>query len=245
MGSGNRCGRVASLLVCVVILAGCGSDDDRTDSRWLDWVQGRSPTTGSDVPNDPEPEPEPDPEPEPQNTPPTLSGTPATSVVAGSAYSFAPKANDADGDMLVFQIDNLPGWATFDASTGKLSGTPEDGDVGTYTNIVISVSDGEATEQLQAFSISVEAIGNGTATVTWTAPTRRTDGSPLTDLAGYKVYWGQESENYTESIEIDNPGVTTYVIEDLGRGTHYFAMTAISEDGLESAYSNEASKTIE
>jgi len=147
--------------------------------------------------------------------------------------------------VLTFRIQNKPSWASFNTSTGVLAGRPDTSHVGTYSNIVIRVTDGEATAQLPAFSITVEAVGTGSATLTWTAPTQRTDGSPLTDLAGYRVYWGQESRNYTEPVEIDNPGVTTYVIDDLGPGTHYFATTAVSADGLESEYSNEASKTIQ
>lgn len=242
----NRFGRLVSLSCCLVVLAGCGGDDNTSRYGWADWIQGRGPTRGNDVPNRPPPQPQPDPEPgsEP-NTAPTLSGTPPASVVAGSTYRFAPKADDADGDVLTFRIQNKPSWASFNTSTGVLAGRPDTSHVGTYSNIVIRVTDGEATAQLPAFSITVEAVGTGSATLTWTAPTQRTDGSPLTDLAGYRVYWGQESRNYTESVEIDNPGVTTYVIDDLGPGTHYFATTAVSADGLESEYSNEASKTIQ
>src|SRR5690606_13321596 len=80
---------------------------------------------------DPDPAPEPDPEPEPApNTAPTLSGTPPTSVVVGSAYRFAPEASDADGDVLQFEIENEPAWTSFDASTGVLTGTPQEEDVG-------------------------------------------------------------------------------------------------------------------
>jgi len=110
---------------------------------------------------------------------------------------------------------------------------------------VIRVTDGEATTQLPPFSITVHAVGSGTATLTWTAPTQRTDGSALTNLAGYRIYWGTESRNYTKSVEIDNPAVTSYVIENLGPGTHYFATTAVDANGAESAYSNEATKTIQ
>ncbi|HEX7080395.1 MAG TPA: putative Ig domain-containing protein [Gammaproteobacteria bacterium] len=184
----------------------------------------------------------PDPE---TNTPPVISGAPATSVVIGSSYRFEPSASDDDGDSLTFEIQNLPEWAEFDTATGALTGTPDDGHVGTYSDIVISVSDGEATAELEPFAISVEAVANGAATLSWTAPTERTDGSPLTDLAGYRVYWGTESGNYTESVEVMSPGVTTHVVENLGPGTYYFVMTAVDSNGLESEYSNEASKTIE
>ena len=58
----------------------------------------------------------------PSNAAPQISGTPATSVIAGSTYVFTPTASDADGDALTFAISNMPDWATFDTSTGQLTG---------------------------------------------------------------------------------------------------------------------------
>ena len=242
MGKGSRLWRIVTLLCLTVALASCGGDEGGQAAE-PDSVQNNN-NSNSNGNGGSTPEPDPDPAP-PQNASPTISGKPADTVVAGSQYRFTPSADDADDDVLLFQIQNKPEWAAFDPSTGELSGTPQDADVRTYSNIVIRVSDGEATAQLPAFSITVESIGLGSATLTWVAPTLRTDGTLLDDLAGYKVYWGTESRNYTESIQIDNPGVTTYIVENLGPGTHYFATTALSSDGLESDYSNEASKTIQ
>jgi hypothetical protein len=97
---------------------------------------------------------------------------------------------------------------------------------------------------LAAFDITVQAVGNGAATLSWTAPTRRTDGSPLTDLAGFKVYWGRRSGSFPNTADVGNPGITTYVVDNLSSGTWYFATTAYDANGLESDYSNVASKTI-
>ena len=55
----------------------------------------------------------------------------------------------------------------------------------------------------------------GTATVSWAPPTARTDGTPLTDLAGYKVHYGTTLGSYPNVIVINNAGVTTYVVENL------------------------------
>jgi len=89
--------------------------------------------------------------------PPTISGNPATSVVAGQNYSFTPTTTDPSGKTLTFSISNKPSWANFSTSTGQLSGTPAAGNVGTYSNIVISVSDGTQSASLAGFSISVTA----------------------------------------------------------------------------------------
>ena len=88
------------------------------------------------------------------------------------------------------------------------------------------------------------AIGSGTgvATLSWTAPTTYTDGSPLTDLAGYKIYYGPSSGNYIASLDIGNS--TSYTINNLSTGTYYFAVTAYDASGYESTFSNEVSKTI-
>ena len=59
-------------------------------------------------------------------------------------YHFAPWAADANGDRLMFAIANQPQWAAFDTTTGVLSGRPGAADVGTYWNILIYVTDGQA-----------------------------------------------------------------------------------------------------
>jgi hypothetical protein len=66
----------------------------------------------------------------------------------------------------------------------------------------------------------------------------------LTNLAGYKVYWGTTPGTYTNSTTLTNPGLTTYVVGNLVRGTHYFTMTAVNTSGMESAKAIPASKTI-
>lgn len=180
----------------------------------------------------------------PPNTPPTISGTPSTTVTQDVAYSFTPSASDPDGDTLTFGIQGKPSWATFNASTGRLSGTPGAGDVGAYGNIVISVSDGSASASLPAFGITVAAVATGSATLSWTAPTQRTDGTALTDLGGFKIYWGNAAGAYTNSVTVTNPGITTYVVDNLGSGTWYFVVTAFDNSGLESGFSNPASKVI-
>ncbi|WP_231105489.1 Ig-like domain-containing protein [Pseudoalteromonas luteoviolacea] len=89
------------------------------------------------------------------NDAPTIGGIPSTSVDEDSAYSFTPVAADIDGDTLSFSIQNAPPWASFDSSTGALTGTPQDPDVGNYTNITVSVSDGQVSATLAAFDIAV------------------------------------------------------------------------------------------
>lgn len=180
----------------------------------------------------------------PANRAPTISGTPATSVAVGAAYSFQPSASDADGNTLTFTIANKPTWATFSTSTGLLSGTPSSGDVGSTTGIVISVSDGTAITALASFGISVVGTTTGSATVSWTAPLANTDGTTLTNLAGFRVAYGKSSTNLDQSAAVTNPSVSTYTVDNLTSGTWYFAVYAVNAAGVESDTSNVASKTI-
>jgi hypothetical protein len=145
----------------------------------------------------------------------------------------------------MFSIANKPSWATFDASTGQLTGTAV---VGQFAGVSISVSDGIATATLPAFIIVVTeapAAGvTGSATVSWLPPTARTDGTALSNLASYHIWYGTAPGAYTQSISVPNPGVTSHQIDDLAAGTYYFVVTAVDASGYESEYSVAASKTI-
>ncbi len=113
------------------------------------------------------------------NQAPTITGAPASSVVAGQPYAFTPIASDADGDALTFSIQNRPTWATFSSSTGQLSGTPTSAQVGSYPNIVISVSDGKTSTALSPFGVTVSAAPNRAPTIT---------GSPTTSVIAGQPY---------------------------------------------------------
>ncbi len=173
-----------------------------------------------------------------------ISGTPATSVKIGELYSFTPSVIDPDGDSLTFTIQNKPVWAEFTSSTGQLSGMPLLGNEGTYTSISITVSDGQHSASLAPFSVTVNQVGLGSATLSWTPPTQNSDGSPLTDRAGYRIYYGNEPGNHQTFIQIDNPGITIYVVENLTPNTYYFVSTAFNSNGVESPFSNEAVKVV-
>ena len=179
------------------------------------------------------------------NKPPVISGTPPSSVKAGSAYAFTPTASDPEGKALTFSITNKPVWATFSTTTGKLSGTPSSAQTGTYSNISIKVSDGSLTASLPAFAIVVSSTTTtGSATLSWTPPTGNTDGSTLTNLAGYRILYGTSATALTRTLQVANPGVSRYVVENLTAGTWYFSVRAYSTSGAESTSSNTASTSV-
>jgi hypothetical protein len=110
---------------------------------------------------------------------------------------------------------------------------------------VISVSDGTASASLTAFSIAVNQISNGSATVNWTPPTSNTDGSTLTSLSGYRIYYGTAGNSLTQSVQVANVGLTSYTLTNLTGGAWYFGVSAYTSGGQESALSNVVSKQIQ
>jgi len=137
----------------------------------------------------------------------------------------------------------MPAWATFSIATGQVSGTPAVTDVGTYSGIVISVSDGVSSAALPAFSITV-AAAPGNANLSWTAPTSNTNGTALTDLSGYTISYGTSPTALTQSVTITDPTATSYTITGLAAGTWYFAIAATASDGTQSAPTSVVSETI-
>jgi hypothetical protein len=181
----------------------------------------------------------------PTNHAPTITGSPATTVIAASAYNFQPTAADSDNDTLTFSIQGKPSWAQFSTTTGKLSGTPAVGDVGSYSNIVITVSDGKLSTALATFAIAVTQNANGSASLNWQPPTQNTDGSSLTDLAGYRIVYGTSATALTQTVDVPGAGMTAYVVQNLSPATYYFAIKAYTSGGSESDVSNVVSKAIQ
>ncbi len=87
----------------------------------------------------------------------------------------------------------------------------------------------------------------GSATLSWTPPDKNTDNTDLTDLDGYKIYYGTSQTSLDNSIVLDNSynTATSYEVTNLTVGiTYYFAITAVNSSNVESGYSNISSKKI-
>jgi hypothetical protein len=180
----------------------------------------------------------------PTSTSLTLQGTPPASVAAGSKYVFQPTVS-LSIDVVTFTIAQKPAWARFDSSTGALSGTPTASNIGTTGNITIIASNGSSSATIGPFAIVVDAPGgSGSATLSWAAPTENTNGSALTDLAGYHIYYGTSASDMAQEIDVAGSTATTYVVSGLAAGTYYFTITAYTAMGGESAYSDLGSKSI-
>ncbi len=170
MRAGWRSARCAWVVCASLALAACSGGGGDTAS-----LPSPSNATGTTVGSTPN-----------RNTAPMIAGTPATSVAAGAAYSFAPTSGDSDGDRLSFWVDAKPPWATFDTATGQLTGTPAASDAGKYPGIVIWVSDGAIATGLPAFDIVVTSVA-----VANRAP--RISGAPSVSVIAGSAYSFQPS----------------------------------------------------
>ena len=85
----------------------------------------------------------------------------------------------------------------------------------------------------------VAASVSGALVVTWTAPKKNSDGTPLTDLSGYTIYYGTQPGAYTNSLTVDDPTATYAIIRGLQPGVHYFV--AISSNNAAGGHSAPAS----
>src|SRR6185312_2327435 len=136
----------------------------------------------------------------------TIGGTPAAYVQIGHLYTFRPTISDPSGRTVTFSIVNHPGWSTFSRSTGTLSGTKYR-TTGTYSNIVISASDGASTVSLPAFTIHVVSypVSSGGGTTT---PTVTISGSPPTSVQAGQSYQFQptakDSSGKTLAFSVQN-----------------------------------------
>ena len=134
--------------------------------------------------------------------------------------------------------------ASGDWSGNKSATGSETVGVATLDRQYTLICNGAGGEVDETVNVAVVLNNNGTALLSWIPPTDNTDGSSLTDLAGYKIRYGTSSGNYSDTITINNPGITSYLVENLAGADWHFVMTSFNSDGIESSYSSEVSKTV-
>lgn len=156
----------------------------------------------------------------PTNNAPSISGTPAELVTVGKSYEYIPKANDPDGDTLSFIIQNKPSWLSFNTATGALTGTPTNTDTGVYSEIIITVSDGNKSNSIPAFSITVNQLNS--------API--ISGTPDTSIVNGSIYsftpTASDPDGDTLTFSIENKPAWALFSHDDGK------LTGISATGI-------------
>lgn len=152
----------------------------------------------------------------------------------------------ASGDLGIYKVS----WSDDRGNQGLASGTGSwktgsiDLELG-ENEITVTAEDTSGSKRSRRINVKRESGRKGSATLSWSPPETRVDGSPLTNLAGYKIDYGRMSGVYDYQIDVNNPGVLTYVVESLVSGEWYFAVAAYDSDGLQSDRSNEALRTID
>lgn len=136
-----------------------------------------------------------------------------------------------------------PYTATLSSSTayGRVVTLRFRADAPTTLRVSYTQTSGAGNINMQAAALS--QVG-GSTSLSWQAPAANIDGTPLTNLAGYKIYWGTTRGSYPYSAQVSNAATRAHMVTGLASGTWYFAVTALSSNGVESAYSNVWQKTI-
>lgn len=213
-----------AILVLVASLAGCGGSDSTGSSSSS--TSSTSSSTSSATSGF------------------TLTGTPAVAANPGVKYQFQPTVNQTAGQV-TFSISGQPSWASFNSTTGELSGTPSQSMVGMSADVTITASNGASAASIGPFTIVVTtaAIPPGSIAVSWEPPTDSSQ-SLLGQLAGYYIYYGTSSDDLSHSVLVFGGGTSDYVIQGLAPGTYYLALTTYNAQGIQSERSNIVSVSV-
>jgi hypothetical protein len=142
--------------------------------------------------------------------------------MAQANYYFQP-TRSVSSSMVTFKVTGLPTWAHFDSSTGALSGIPQ------TREVTAPVSDSSAS---------------GAVLLSWQAPTENVDGSPVSNLAGYHIYYGKTADELTSTVTVSGADTTSYVVKGLEEGAYFFSVVAFNSAGMVSGKSNLADQTV-
>jgi hypothetical protein len=162
------------------------------------------------------------------------------SIVSGTSVQFTATGTYTDATSQ--DITATAMWSASDPAIAAVSNAT--GSKGLATGIGPGTATISATSNAISGStpITVTAAGSGTIALAWDPATAYQDGSPFTDLAGYRVYYGTAPGSYSSSIDVGN--VTSYTLAKLSPGVYYVVVSVRNLSGAESSYSNEVSKTV-
>jgi hypothetical protein len=165
----------------------------------------------------------------------------AGTVTSAAEVELVQWQNDRGG------MGNANGKANF--MTGNIVLKPGTNNI----EITATTVDGASTSEILTVEREIAKVGDPepadtnepvVTTVTWVAPSSRDDNSPLTNLAGFYVYYGQRSGEYVSKVPITNPNASSHTVSDLAPGTWFFAVSAYDDNGFESNLSSEISRTL-
>lgn len=210
--------KTAFILFCLgpMLLSGCTGSSE-AEEEVVEQVADELPAPADPPPSDP-----------PDVSGPTLSfGASPTVVDEGTTTTLTWSTTDADS------CTASGGWS----GNRSASGSETVGPLSAGTTYSLSCT-GSGGSVLEMISVSVV----GPVQLSWVAPTENVDGSLLTDLAGFRIYYGAASRSYSDMVDVASADATSHTLS-LTTGDYYVAMTALDAEGNESAYSNEVLKT--
>lgn len=153
----------------------------------------------------------------------------STAVASGDAVTLTWSSDNADA------CSASGGWSGVRETEGSLAVGP----LTESTTFTLTCS-GDGGNAMAMLSVSVL----GVVSLAWQAPTENVDGTPLTDLAGYRIFYGEQSRSYTEELALTDAAATDHSLT-LPSGYYYFALTAVDAAGNQSAFSNEVVKVVD
>jgi hypothetical protein len=194
-------------------------------------------------------EPKPELEPQPNLEPELEQPNPADDTPTANDGQSEPSLELTASATSVFAGDSINlTWTSTDAASCESSGAwtgskPAEGSE-TISSIQSSSTftltcTGSGGNVMAMVTITV----NGSVDIAWSKPTTNVDGSPLNDLASYRIYWGISSGDYTDHVVVSDALASSYTLQ-LPAGGYYIAMTALNSEGAESQLSNELFKTV-
>jgi hypothetical protein len=156
----------------------------------------------------------------------------------GSSQSAGP-VSDASG---VVAINSPVGRGS---ASNTVASTPV-ASTSTPSSSSSSSSGGSSSGATTASSSSGGATTSGADNVTlsWSAPTENTNGSALTNLAGYVIYYGTSANAMTQTIDVNTTGMLTYVVSNLSAGNWYFQIVSVNSAGVQSSPSSTVTASI-
>jgi hypothetical protein len=179
----------------------------------------------------------------------TIDGT-ATAGTDYVATSGTVTWNDGDSSAktVIVPVTSQASDTYFDFALTSIAGQAKFGSPATAAVVVsttaASTSSSSSGGSSSSSSSSGATLSTSAVTISWSAPIDNTNGSALTNLAGYNIYYGTNSTSLSEKISLNTVGLLSYVISELSSGTWYFAVTSVNSAGVESSPSATVSTTI-
>lgn len=176
---------------------------------------------------------------------PSEAAEPSTAQVASGMIDRSQDADTAQSTFGNVAATAATGSSTTSATSASTTSTASSGTTSSSgAGSTAGTTAGSGTVASTNQSTPPVTTTDGVATLDWMPPTENSDGSVLTNLAGYTVYYGTSPGDLSQSVKVTNPGLAAYTVTGLPSGTWYFAVTSYSADGVESSRTNTVSTQI-